>query len=289
MSASNKTMQNLRTKQPHTVPVVDEDLPATKKARVRAKKVMEQRNGQVNGRDASVTDFWMEELRQLDARSDKERGEAVLSAAMKIHNIASAVVCDFMRWLLDSEAWRSFTYPNGDHYEFREQEFDYFVALLDVDPTINNAAARIVNDGPLQVALAEASLRRNGWNPHDDDKPRGGGFPCDRSKRRSHDEIIATYPRLEPWLEKYGMTWLGGKKLHNSGDIRKKMARGIGATKAQGRLQFHTEGRHQEGLAQNIAGLLLKKGLADDVLKHLRAAQARERRAAKRDTRKVKK
>ena len=291
MSASNKTMQNLRTKKPHTVPVVDEDLPATKQARVKAKKVMEQRNGQVNGRDASVTDFWLEELRQIDAKSDKERGEAVLSAAMKIHNIDSAVVCDFMRWLLDSGAWRSFTYPNGEHYEFREREFDYFVALIDVDPTIINAAARTINDGALQVALVEASLASQHWNPHDEERkqhPQGGlARPVDRSKRRSFDEIVATYPRLQVWLQKYGMSQtLGDVNLHSSAVRRKKVAKGMTTSAARRRVQFLATSADDEGLAKNIAGLLIKRGLADDVYRHLDSAKRRERRVR---TRKAKK
>ena len=257
-------------------------------ARDRADAKYLKQGNRVNGRTVTVTELWLEELRQTDVGSDQNRGEAVLSASSKIKNVDSATIVDFMHWLLDSGAWRSFTYPNGEHFEFLEREFDYFCAQIDVDPNLVNEAARAVNDNALLVAMAEASLTTNGWNPHDVEhevRPQGGRAPGpDRSKRRSVDEITATYPSLRPWLDKYALTgdrWsppLGGKKLHESKRVRVAVGKGSTTSAAMVRQRFEVNGGQDTDLAELIARRLVEKDLADDVYRHLDAAKRKERR-----------
>lgn len=257
---------------------------ARRAARAKAKAKLDAQGNIINGRQATSTDLWLEELRHIDVRDDSERGEAVLTAASAIQNVKSANIADFLRWLLDSGAWRSYTYPNGDHYEFREREFDYFCAQIDLDPTIANTAARAVDDNELLVAMTEASLVSRGWLAHDvERKPaQGGGARPDRSKRRSVDEITVTYPALRPWLEKYGFSpdgkWahpLGGPALHGSKSMRAKVAKGASTTQAVGRRTWQACAFGEDDLATRIAEKLIKDGLADGVGRALAAERTR--------------
>ena len=261
---------------------------ARARSRVAAKNKLRESGNIINGREATSSDLWLEELRLIDTDTDETRGEAVLSASSAILNVKSYNIADFLRVLLKSDAWRSFTYPNGDHYEFREREFDYFCAHIDLDPRLATEATRLVGDQKLLVAMAEASLAPGHWNPHDEE--REGVRQPDRSKRRSIDEIIATYPRLEKWLKKYGYAHtLGGRALHASATVRQAYRKGKSLDEAKGRRQFKVNAGPETDLAELIATRLVEKGLADDVRKHLNAITARERRAASRNTRKAKK
>jgi hypothetical protein len=59
--------------------------------------------------------------------TDTDRGRFVLAARGDIMNNGARVVEDRIRELLESGAWRSYTYPDGTHHQWLNREFDYFM------------------------------------------------------------------------------------------------------------------------------------------------------------------
>lgn len=59
--------------------------------------------------------------------TDVDRGRFVLAARGDIVNNGARVVEDRIRELLETGAWRSYTYPDGTHHEWLDREFDYFM------------------------------------------------------------------------------------------------------------------------------------------------------------------
>ena len=134
--------------------------------------------------------------------------------------------------------------------------------------------------------MTEASLTAWNWKPTDEEgrpRPQGGHGPRpDRSKRRSIDEITATYPQLRPWLEKYGYSQtLGGTQLHDSKAVRAKVAEGVSVGQALRRRYWSASAVVDGDMAERIAEKLVTDGLADDVYKHLAAARARHLRSTR--------
>ena len=58
-----------------------------------------------------------------------------------ISQVRNARFGEMVRWveeLIDTGIWRDFTTPEGTHFEFREGEFDYFLAAMETDPEVVN-------------------------------------------------------------------------------------------------------------------------------------------------------
>lgn len=56
-----------------------------------------------------------------------------------ISQVRNARFGEMVRWveeLIDTGIWRDFTTPEGTHFEFREGEFDYFLAAMEIDPEV---------------------------------------------------------------------------------------------------------------------------------------------------------
>jgi hypothetical protein len=247
------------------------------KARARARLEAIDAGFEHNGRRRTASDEWLAALQLTDTDSDTDRGEAVLSAASAIRNVKSANIVDYLRFLLDSGAWRSFTYPDGSHYEFLEREFDYFCALIDLDPKIANEAAKVTGSNDVLVAMAEASLTPQHWKPHEDPTEHARNR-SDRSKRRSVDTIVETYPQIGPWLEKFGLRALGGAHLHGSKTVRVGVAGGKSGPAARGARSWTVQVSGEADLASRIAEKLTKDGLAASVLVALNRDNTRNHR-----------
>jgi hypothetical protein len=263
------------------------DAPARDRARNKAvaKRAAED-NWEKRDRFVTIDELWFDELQAAEVDTDENRGEAVAQAATMIRNVKSAQIVDYLRWILRTGLWRSYTYPNGDHFEFLEREFDYFCAQINIDPHLVNEAARSTGANDLLVELAEASLATSSWPAHDTeaetnlDMPRRGSYLPDRSKRRSVDEITRTYPTLGAWLERYGYSnALGGARLHLSKAVRSKVRKGATTGQARGRVEFRVESRDESRLPELIVDALVRKGLDADVYRLLRNAQRRQERA----------
>lgn len=203
-----------------------------------------------------VTQMWLNELtaKMEGVHDEGSRGDFILRVHSAVINLKSDNLGDLMRLLLDSGAWRSYTYPSGDHYEFRAREFDYFLAQFDVDPRLVADAARHLRDSELRVQLVEASLPEEGED------------------RRSVEEIVAAYPQLGTWLDKYGLRALGPKDLYTPATRRQvKNGKAMYADRWRFVAQITGVEASDEQKAQEIVRRLEQAGLLDAVVELLKA------------------
>lgn len=68
-----------------------------------------------------------------EAKTDADRGKLILDSASRIRNHGAFVIEDVIEGLLRSGAWRTYTFPNGDHHEWLDREFDYFISSQQLD------------------------------------------------------------------------------------------------------------------------------------------------------------
>lgn len=190
------------------------------------------------------------------AKTPDDRGRLVLSMVSTVRNLKSENILDIIETVFDGDTWRDYTYPNGDHFEFRAREFDYFLAQIDVDPQLVREACRNTSRRDLEARLVEASLTRVD------------------EERRSVEEITATYPQLGPWLDKYGVRTLGNKMAYGAQPQRARLAVGEAP---QGKRYYWSVAvasgpdvqvePSREDYIRKIAEKLVKDGLAEEVAK----------------------
>ncbi len=53
-----------------------------------------------------------------------------------IRNAEFGETVAYVEELLQSSLWQDYTAPNGSRYQFRSHEFDYFLAVMEIDPTV---------------------------------------------------------------------------------------------------------------------------------------------------------
>lgn len=167
--------------------------------------------------DPGTTDRW---LHRLATRADQlctgnDRGEFNLAVRSAVRNLRSDNIVDLIRLFVTSGSWRDYQYPNGDRYQFRAHEFDYFLAQQDIDPRLVADAAVHCNDHELRALLVEASL--DTVDEH----------------RRSIPDIVATYPMLQSWLTKYGQRTLGPTAAYQHTSARAALRTGASANSAR--------------------------------------------------------
>ena len=77
----------------------------------------------------------------LPVDTDEDRGKFLLTAHSEVINHGATIVEETFRDLLESGAWRSYTFPDGTHHEWLEREFDYFVSSW-LAPRTTSAGSR---------------------------------------------------------------------------------------------------------------------------------------------------
>ena len=169
-----------------------------------------------------ATDRWLQELTALagGVENESDRGQFLQRVHSAVANLKHDNIADLVGLILDTGAWRSYTYPNGEHYEFRAREFDYFLAQQDIDPRMVRDAASYAEDGELRALLVESSL------------------DVVNEDRRSVEEITEAYPKLRPWLEKYGLRVLGPKTAYENPAARERVKAGKTAEPFRARWYF---------------------------------------------------
>ena len=68
------------------------------------------------------------QLSVLPVDTDEDRGKFLLTAHSEVINHGAIKVEEAFRDLLETGAWRSYTFPDGTHHEWLDREFDYFVS-----------------------------------------------------------------------------------------------------------------------------------------------------------------
>lgn len=127
----------------------------------------------------------------------EERGRKVLAAASAVRNVNADMVSDHIRDILTTDVWRDYELPNGARYQWRSQEFDYFLTASSLDPTLVDHVIRGSGDRALLVAIAQATSDRL------------------HADRRSLAEVQESYPELAARLRRHPMANAGVRKLIN--------------------------------------------------------------------------
>lgn len=98
-------------------------------------------------------------LHGLPVDTDEQRGQFLLTAHSEVINNGSTKVEEAFRDLLETDAWRSYTYPDGTHHEWLEREFDYFVSawLASQDDQRWETTRRNIVSRDVIVAMADHS------------------------------------------------------------------------------------------------------------------------------------
>jgi hypothetical protein len=64
------------------------------------------------------------------------RYEDIAKLISRIRNAKYGEMVGYLEQLVESGDWREFTTPAGTAFRFRECEFDYFLATMEIDPTL---------------------------------------------------------------------------------------------------------------------------------------------------------
>lgn len=137
------------------------------------------------------------EVSAMPYGSVEERGRKVLAAAAAVRNVNADMVSDHIRDLLTTGVWRDYQLPNGARYQWRSQEFDYFLTAANLDPALVDHVIRGSGDRALLVAIAQATSDRR------------------QADRRSLTEVQETYPELTARLREHPLANAGVRKLIN--------------------------------------------------------------------------
>lgn len=99
-----------------------------------------------------------------------------------IRNAEFGEMVGYVEELLQSGLWHDYTAPNGSRYQFRSHEFDYFLAVMEVDPTlIRYAYLKAAGIDELHVKLMRLS------------DVTGRGCKTEPGERRSRTEVAREY------------------------------------------------------------------------------------------------
>lgn len=192
----------------------------------------------------------------------EDRGLKVLAAASAVRNVNADMVSDHVRVLLATSAWRDYVLPNGNRYQWRSQEFDYFLSAAGLDPVLVDHVVRGSGDRALLVAVAEATSDR-----HDAD-------------RRSLSEVSSTYPDIANRLCRHPLAGTAVRKLIGKASAQRRFVNGSGADTANNprqRWEVRWRGPSDTGTVAAIisARLLADPHLAQAVLVRLKESLQR--------------
>lgn len=169
------------------------------------------------------------------------RGVHILSLTTAVKNARYEAVCGYVNDIIDCEEWRDYTVPNRTRYQFRAQEFDWFLAAnqLDVE-MIRHAYAK---HGGHSRLMRLADLTGTGATPE---------------SRRSAEEIAAAYPG-EAWANQVPTSPIT-KQLGRIAADPKRRARyetnGTTQDAVLGILRVHARGRTVEELVDSLIARL---------------------------------
>lgn len=182
----------------------------------------------------------------------EDRGRKVLAAASAVRNVNADLVSDHIRDLLATGVWRDYVLPNGSRYQWRSQEFDFFLSAAGFDPTLVDHVIRGSGDRALLVAVAEATSDRQ------------------HADRRSLDDVTATYPELAERLRAHPLATPGVRKLINRPAAQDAYVNGSGveaASSPRSRWEVRWKGATDTDTAASaiVARLLTTPELAEAV------------------------
>lgn len=95
--------------------------------------------------------------------------EQISKLISRIRNARFGEMVNHLEQLIDSGEWRDFTTPAGTHFRFRDCEFDYFLAAMEIDPTLVRWAYLKADDvedlAKKQIRLADITGRGRAIHP----------------------------------------------------------------------------------------------------------------------------
>lgn len=150
----------------------------------------------------------------MPASTAEDRGRKVLAAVSAVRNVNADLVSDHVRDLLATGVWRDYVLPSGSRYQWRSQEFDFFLSAAGFDPTLVDHVIRGSGDRALLVAVAQATSDRQ------------------HADRRRLDEVTAAYPELAERLRARPLASPGVRKLINRPAAQNAYINGTGVESA---------------------------------------------------------
>jgi hypothetical protein len=104
--------------------------------------------------------------------------ERVATLISQVRNARFGEMVSYLEELINTGIWQDFTTPEGTHFEFRDGEFDYFLAAMEIDPEVVKRAYIYAKDvdglADKQTRLADIT---------------GRGMPRERRERKAVAEI----------------------------------------------------------------------------------------------------
>lgn len=186
-----------------------------------------------------------------------ERGTKVLAAASAIRNVDADMISDYVRSLLESGIWQDYRLPNGNRYQWRSQEFDFFLTVTGLDPALIDHVVRGSGDRVLLVAVAEATSDRAD------------------ADRRSLEEVAARYPEIADRLSGHPLAGTAVRRLISKRQAQLDFINGKGADSAyrpRKRWEVRWNGADETDVVAEaiVAKLMATPELAEMVLQGLK-------------------
>lgn len=199
--------------------------------------------------------------------------ERVAELISHIRNARYGEMVEHSERLIDSGAWRDYTTPIGTHFQFESCEFDYFLAVQEVDPTLVRHAYASAADPPKLLRLADITGR--GQTPNNGDRR-----PAEEVAKLYVTDPSGAAARIEAWRD-VSVVAPTVSRIAGSKTARAAVEAGKEPVRARPRRQWRAE-RHDDPATQAQA---IVDRLADDptveerVFKILRARYDQKRRS----------
>ena len=166
-----------------------------------------------------------------------------LSLTTAVKNARYEAVCGYVSKIIDGGEWRDYTVPNGTRYQFRAQEFDWFLAANDLDvDMIRHATAK---HGGHARLMQLADLTGTGSTP---------------KTRRTPAEMVADYPG-ETWAKHTPESPISqqmGRIAKDPGRRAAFEANGTTQDDVLGYQRIHARGKTLEELVDSLIDKIIK-------------------------------
>ena len=237
-------------------------------------------------RKASQVSGWEHLLAEIDGRerkTAKQRGEVILALDSAAHNTDYMLIVSVIERFLEDDLWlKPYILPGMPKTElvWLPGEFDYFLAARNLDPKAIKRHAQMLNRGDLVVTMADAMhVPLNSLVGYDETgKQLYAVNDLSWSKpgwRRSLDEVCEAHPLEEAMIRQWFKRYAGSRGVNVMGSMdgkaRENTLNGKGVKSHQG--NFKVAWTDEQDPAWNIASLLQKRGLAEQVMELLQSGE----------------
>lgn len=201
----------------------------------------------------------------------ESRYERIARLISQVRNAKFGQMVSYLEELISTGEWRDFTTPSETHFEFRACEFDYFLAVMEIDPDMvrqSYSRARDIDGlAAKRTRLADITGR--------------GERPPHKEDRRDWKDVAGLYgERIERWA-KADTAVVSDSVSRVARDPEKRREYEATGQLPSLKRRWHVDVRDEnKAIARAIADkLLTDPGLAEEVFKIMRAHYDKKRRS----------